>query len=196
MYKTLIENDIRKIQRRRRKEFLTYREAVKKAPHKPSCTRYVLTHGFKFHHVTSFLGMKPIIATTNIRDLRPNNCIQVIEVETNHRLNCVVRRVEEFRHYGLFPESRGIIQDLIIGNKFCYEIDLAKKSPGYFNYNGASQSLLKVSRAQTAVYRPDLKYSLKEYPYRASIICFVDKDGEIIEFANGNKLVNYILVKK
>lgn len=196
MYKALVENDICQIQRRRRKEILTYQKAVQQAPREPSCTRYVFTHGCKLRHVASFLGLNAIVPTTNIRELRPNNCLQVIDVKTNQRFNCVVRRVEEYRHYGIFPESRGIIKDLVIGNKFCYEFDLAKKNPGYFNHDGPSQTLLRVSRAAMSVYRPDLTYDMNEYPYRASIMCFVDKDGEIIEFANGTGGINYILVKK
>ena len=184
MYKEAIEKQVVEIQKKYRKELLVYREAVLRTPRPPNLhnLRTILTNGTRLRHIEGFLGIKPVVPVTNVFELLSNMNIHVVSFDESKtkRANCVVRNVKMYNHYCRFSESREMAEDLMLQKKYCIEIDIATKGPGYFGKN--FKSLFRMSRAYILEHRPELTYDVDEYPFMSIIHCFTDDNGNIIKF--------------
>jgi len=195
MYNEDIDQEVTCIQKKRRRELLTYRQAVICSP-KPkeiNNLRSILTKGSRIRHITSFLGIKPVIPVTNVFKLLTNDVIHIIslnaEKNVTKRANCAVIGISMYNHYYKFPESRELSQDLLNQTKYCIEIKLASNIPGAFSRT--PQSFCNIREQYLQDNHPDATFNINEYPFPTTIYCFTDDSGNIINFIESK----YIMIK-
>lgn len=156
MYGEVLTQKVCEIQRAHRKSLLIYRQAVLKTPRPQQShnLRIILTNGTRIRHIEGFLGIKPITPVTNIFDISPNDRVHVISMGIQlKRVNCVVCYVKE--------------------NLASVEIVLAIKTPGYFSID--ENPFIN----QSFLHQHELTFDVDKYPYKTSIYCLIDENGDI-----------------